>query len=175
MLLVPGRCVEWLKIQRPTGDYQKEILQDFEMIEPFLPEKVDSILDIGCGMGGIDVFLKRKFPHAKLFLLDGDGDETFYGFKENCKPYNFRKRTLEFLEANGVVPDGWFDVGTKEVLKADLVVSLISWGFHYPLETYNVEGFCIADLRKGREEPRGKVIGEAPRYKRCAFVSSVRL
>jgi hypothetical protein len=169
MLVVPEKCVRWLQAQRPQGDYQKEIELDFLMIEPYLPEKVDSIIDIGCGMAGIDVFLKRKFPNARLELLDGDGEQTNYGFSKVCKPYNSRECTTEFLAANGVKCDRWHEAYTKEHLKADLVISLLSWGFHYPLGMYKVSGFCIADLRKSHEEVRGKVISEATKYHRCAF------
>jgi hypothetical protein len=140
------------------------------MIEPFLPSNVESILDIGCGMAGIDVFLKRKFPSARLELLDGDGKhQAAYGFSPDAKPYSSRAATSALLEANGVSCDRWHEAGTKEELKADLVISLLSWGFHYPLSTYKVRGFCIADLRKSHEKPRGTVIFQAPKFERCAF------
>lgn len=170
MLVVPEVCVEWIKKQRPQGDYQKEIVEDFAAIEPHLPAEVGSILDIGCGMAGIDVFLKRKYPKAKLWLLDGDSDSHHkYGFKRKSVPYNSPAATAALLKANGVGFDRWIDAGTKEKLEADLIVSLLSWGFHYPLDTYQVSGLCIADLRNEYEEPRGTVITEAPKYKRCIF------
>lgn len=169
-MIVPEGCERWLKVQRPQGDYRKEIELDFLMIEPHLPERVESILDIGCGMAGIDVFLKRKYPTARLELLDGDGDmRPSYGFNRRCKPYNSRQATAELLKANGVSIDRWHDIGTKDELKADLVISLISWGFHYPLAMYKASGLCIADLRREYEEPRGKVIYQALKYDRCVF------
>lgn len=170
LLIVPAQCEGWLRVQRPQGDYQKEIEQDFRIIENHLPERVESIIDIGCGMAGIDVFLKRKYPAARLDLLDGDGKFQSYGFSPTSKPYSSRACAEELLAANGVKCDGWIDVGTNDQLKADLVISLLSWGFHYPLSAYNVSGFCIADLRKGHEGRRGVVIYEAAKYDRCAFL-----
>jgi hypothetical protein len=164
-LVVPNECWRWIKLQRTDG---YAIEEDFRMIEPYLPDRVESILDIGCGMAGIDVLLKRKFPHARLELLDGDGEVGSCGFTSVIG--NSRKATEALLKANGVECDRWHEVGTKEELKADLVISLLSWGFHYPLDTYRVKGFCIADLRRGKEDTRGVVIAAAQKYRRCAFV-----
>jgi hypothetical protein len=169
-VLIPKECEGWIKVQRPQGEYLETLEEDFRIIEPHLPEKVESILDIGCGMAGIDVFLKRKFPNATLALLDSDGDETTYGWHAVCNPYSSRKSAEALLAANGVKADRWHDVGTQEELKADLVISLISWGFHYPISTYKVTGFCIADLRRKNEKPRGKIIASMLKSDRCAFV-----
>lgn len=167
-ILIPESCLKWAKAQRPDSDYLTGLLHDFKTIEPHLPIEVSSILDIGCGIAGIDVLLKRKYPRARLELLDGDGDKTVYGWHENKNLiYNDRKATEDLLRANGFSVDRWHDVGTKEHLKADLVISLISWGFHYPLSTYKVSGYVIADIRRGRESVDGKVIHRTQKYDRC--------
>ena len=168
-ILIPDECRHWIHLQRPESKYEEELKADFRQIEPFLQEKVESILDIGCGMAGIDVYLKRKFPDSKLYLLDGDGEKAKYGWNAVSTPYNSRKSTEALLKANGFAVDKWFDIGTKEELKADLIISLLSWGFHYPLNTYKVSGFCIADLRIGHGEVNGKLIHRAQKYNRVAF------
>jgi hypothetical protein len=169
MLTVPEACSFYTGIHRPGGDYVSDITDDFEMIEPYLPESVQSILDIGCGMAGIDVFLKNRYRNARLMLLDDDGSTPAYGWNENCQPYSSRRATEMLLKANGIEVDEWIATGVKDELKADLVISLLSWGFHYPLSTYRVQGFCIVDLRKGREPQRGEVIREGKKSWRCAF------
>jgi hypothetical protein len=73
------------------------------------------------------------------------------------------------LAANGVKHDRWIDVNTTEKLSADLIISLASWGYHYPLSTYDVTGFCIADLRRSEERPRGQIITEYAKRNRCAW------
>lgn len=168
-ILIPSGCIYWLNKQRPGSEYRKELSEDFAQIEPHLPEKVDSIIDVGCGMAGIDVYLKRKYPQAKLTLLDGDGNLTNgYGYKAVSEPYNSRAATEEFLKANGVSVDRWLDIGTEEVLKADLIISLLSWGFHYPLSAYKADGYCIVDIRRNSSEVIGTVIHKAEKYDRCA-------
>lgn len=157
-------------MHRPGANYEISVENDFSMIEPYLPEKVTSILDIGCGMAGIDVHLKRKYPDARLELLDGDGETPVYNFNDSCTPYNSREATEELLLANGVAVDRWHNIGTKDQLEADLVVSLISWGFHYPLSAYKVRGFCIADIRRDKQRVKGSIIWKAPKSDRCAFV-----
>lgn len=123
-----------------------------------------NILDVGCGMAGIDLFLYYHYRKLKpnLFLLDKEGtSEIFYGFKREAAFYNSFKLVTEFLQINGVPRDKihTIDVSADPFpinRTFDLVVSLISWGFHYPVSTYikNVcnamssNGVLIIDIRK---------------------------
>lgn len=172
-LIVPPSAISYLYLHRNGGakDFGASFATDYSVIEPHLPERVDRILDIGCGMAGIDVFLKRRYPGAELWLLDG-GWQTGAardGWNETMSGFSSREVADELLAANGVKADRWIDIGTRELLEADLTVSIASWGFHYPLSTYRVAGYCIADLRKGKEPRRGKVIADYPKRQRCAF------
>lgn len=181
MIVVPDAAAPWIRLQRTNfrnhGDaqakhaYATDVLADFAQLEPHLPERVESILDIGCGLAGIDVLLKRRYPDAKLYLLDGDGDETRSGWNPDgdLGAFNSRAATEELLKVNGIVPDGWYNIGSSKHLKADLVISLASWGYHYPLSTYRVSGLCIADLRKSAEPARGTVIREYKKRNRCIW------
>lgn len=200
-LVIPDECVTFIRWQRtrfiqhrvPNPEdvkrgYVSWVTEDFVGMEPFLPKRVDRILEIGCGMAAIEVFLKRKYPEAELWLLDGTGENTVKfdgtdsdvgkgGWNETLQPYNSRERTEQLLAANGVKVDRWIDIGTKEHLKADLILSMASWGYHYPFNTYSVEGFVICDLRRRREDALinrvraggGKIIFNGPKYERCAW------
>jgi hypothetical protein len=191
-LIIPNECVPFIRWQRSRlikskfpddadvkRRYAEWVAEDFAGMEPYLPQSVASIIEIGCGMAGIEVFLKRKFPSAELSLLDGTGEnirlegtpnETgIGGWNEKLLPYNSREYTEALLAANGVSVDRWIDIGTTQRLEADLILSLASWGYHYPLSTYSVRGFVIADLRHGKEKSRGAVIYKAPKYDRCAW------
>lgn len=173
-LVVPDSAYKWIKLHRthisPT-EYGDDVKADFFRIEPWLPDRVESIVDIGCGMAGIDVFLKERYPDAKLYLLDGDGDEKNFrgGFDDEMQPFNSKSATEEFLTSNGVDEFEWIDAGIKEQIKADLVVSLLSWGFHYPLDVYNVTGLCVADLRTDQYKTKGDLIWQTPKFRRCIW------
>lgn len=192
-LIIPDACVPFIRWQRtrfiqhrvPDPEdvkrgYAKWVAEDFAGMEPYLPARVDSILEIGCGMAAIQVFLKRKYPDAHLSLLDGTGENTVKfdgtdsdvgkgGWNETLEPYNSRAHTEMLLTANGVTVDRWHDIGTTALLEADLILSMASLGYHYPLDTYRLCGFVICDLRRGVEKPRGKVIFKGPKYDRCAW------
>ena len=167
-LFLPQSCIDYAKVTRPKTDMVGSVQADFEQIEPYLPERCDSIIDVGCGLAAIDVLLKRRYPEATLTLVDSDGDEPFYAYQSRGKPYGSRAAAEEMLSAHGIDDYRWLPAGTRD-LRADLVISLLFWGFHYPLSVYDVQGYCIADLRKPNEPARGVVIAESAKYNRCAF------
>lgn len=199
-LVIPDECIPFIRWQRSrfikakvpndaevVRRYTEWVTQDFAGMLPVLPKKVDRILEVGCGMAAIEVFLKRKYPDAELWLLDGTGknicevgtdrETGVGGWQDQLKPYNSRKHTESLLRANGIKVDRWIDIGSKERLKADLILSMASLGYHYPFTTYDLHGFVICDLRRGQEAARikaikeggGKVIFEGPKYDRCAW------
>lgn len=187
-MIVPDECVQYIRWQRLAAvrdaqevkrQYAEWVATDYAEIAPHLPERAERILDIGCGMAGIDVFLIRRYPGAQLFLLDGDGANVTRAGEWNeagvgkwntaLEPYNSRAHTEMLLSANGVSVDRWHDIGTRDVLAADLIVSLFSCGFHYPLKTYRLSGLCLMDLRRGPEKTRGKVIASGAKHDRCLF------
>src|SRR3989304_6551555 len=197
-IIIPDACVPFIRWQRsryikakvPDDNevkrlYTEWVMQDFAGMEAHLPDHVDSILEIGCGMAAIEVLLKRKYPEATLTLLDGTGSniceagtthETgIGGWQDTLTPYNSREHTELLLQANGIKVDEWLDIGTKQHLKADLILSMASFCYHYPFETYRFSGLSIIDMRRGQNAERikkikaegGKVIFSGPKYDRC--------
>ncbi len=83
-------------------------------------------------------------PNLHLYLLDKSQmtDQVTYGFKDRGEFYNSLDLTREILILNGVAErsirileardDGGIDIDEG----LDLVISLISWGFHYPVSIY---------------------------------------
>lgn len=155
-----------------TSDYSRMIRADFEMIRPHLPPTASRILDIGCGIAGLDVFLFRHYRHnpgLKITLLDHTDPHTIprYGFVQRMEFYNVLEVSSAVMRRNGV-PAGVFQTldaaaeGTFPEGPLDLVVSLASWGFHYPLSTYLEQvyralapgGRLILDVRRdqGQEQ-----------------------
>lgn len=187
-LAVPEQCARYICWQRfarvedpqeVRARYGDAVAAEFDQMLPHLPPRVETILGIGCGMAGLEVLLARHY-RARLELLDGDEanlnpdvphEVGIGGWNETLKPYNSRRHTELLACENGVTIDRWHDVGTRKTLRADLIVSLWSLGFHYPLDTYRIEGLCLTDLRRGREQARGLLIASGSKHVRCLFTA----
>ena len=127
-----------------------------------------AILDIGCGVAGIDAMLARHYAqlgkHIDFYFLDKTeiNEKVYYGLEKTASYYNSLDVARNLVSANGVESKR---IHTQEVsgspifpgTQFDVVISLISWGFHYPVETYLNEvntllkpgGKLIIDIRKG--------------------------
>jgi hypothetical protein len=150
--------------------FSNEMESEYQSIKPWLPEKVETILDIGCGVGGINVLLYRhyQFDHnIKFFMLDKTrlNPKMYYGFKSAGAFYNSLGITQNLLEENEIprmniqLIEATPDFQIPFAFQADLVISLISWGFHYPVSTYLQPVYdhmasgahLILDIRKGTD------------------------
>lgn len=157
--------------------FNEDILSDYHNIKSSLPERCSSILDIGCGVAGIDVLLFKHYGESKELhfnLLDKTSvtKQLFYGFKETAAFYNSLPVAKQLLSENGIPNDNIHTLEVKPDYRidvdgeVDLIISLYSWGFHYPVSTYidrahdllKVGGRLIMDIRrnKGGEEEFGK-------------------
>jgi len=172
--------------------YENDMRQEYASIKDFLPETCSSIMDIGCGVAGIDVFLNKHYQGLapKFNLLDKTQTEpaVFYKFKTRAAFYNSLAVAKTMLMSNNI-PENRVnlieatdnnDININS--SVDLIISLISWGFHYPVETYldrayevlNEGGTLIIDVRKGTngldliKNKFGKVdiIGSGEKYQR---------
>lgn len=182
-MIIPNSARSFIALQRtgqPVEAYAETIAAEFAEIEPHLPRDVASILDIGCGVAGIDVHLSRRYPEARLHLLDrseraqripyGYGDPSFY---------NSLAAARELLALNGV-PSGLVEAieapGLEPLPRVGLVVSLLAWGFHFPVAEYRdrlrlVPGAVVVlDLRLGT----GGAEAMAERFERVATVRADR-
>lgn len=139
--------------------------KDYQQIKSFLPEQASNILDIGCGLGLIDITFSNHYnSEADVYLLDKTQDlqegENVRGFNKQYTFYNSLQSSKETLIANGV-PESkihTYEVGQHEGLnevKFDLIVSLLSCGWHYGIENYvklinnqlSENGVLILDIR----------------------------
>ena len=119
--------------------FQKEI----ELIKKYLPKKAQNIMDIGCGLGIINIFLNKIYNNQpNFFLLDKNRIDKVikYGFSSDYESYNDLKETRNLLINNDINPSSinTFDVEKdfKIDAKIDLVISLKSMGYHYPIDQY---------------------------------------
>ena len=117
--------------------------KELDTIKDYLPKNINNIMDIGCGLGIINIFL-NQFYHNKpnFYLLDKNrvDKKIKYGFDKNYESYNDLSETKNLLTKNSINSQSLFvfDVEKKIEIKKkiDLVISLKSMGYHYPLENY---------------------------------------
>jgi len=148
--------------------FRKSIQRDFNDIAPYLPTNLGEVLDIGCGLGCINILINRHYenkrrPHFFLFDKTSLGGSIYYGWSERGAFYNSLQLAENLLEQNGVQKENITlleisdDGHVNSPEGVDFVISLISWGFHYPVSTYldwvysvlRPGGKCILDIRKG--------------------------
>lgn len=170
MICVPESAVPFIDMQRTgKGDairrYADSISEDFEDMRPYLPDTAQNVADIGCGLCGIDVMLWHQYSGVPVFhLIDRDGEERpKYGYVDGIQHYSSFATAEELMRANGMkefsyrlIPGSTYS-DLPELPKMDLIVSLLSCGFHYPLEYYlrwivkNLaeDGRVFIDIRHG--------------------------
>ena len=143
------------------------MVTDYNMIKDVLPTQVESVLDIGCGLGLIDLALYNHYNGSvRLDLLDKTNtiskDTSVRGFNKEYVFYNSMDATKDTLTSNGVAEDSLnlYEVG-EDSIKAieskqfDVIMSLLSCGWHYSIETYvelikktlKADGILILDIR----------------------------
>ena len=124
--------------------FYQDIENEFLKFKKLLPNNVKNILDIGCGIGAINIFLNNFYNgSANFHLIDKNyvSKKVIYGYREsNAEGYNDLLLTKEFLKKNSINENSisTYDIDKDRLkeIKYDLVISLISWGYHYPLEVY---------------------------------------
>ncbi len=173
--------------------FSADMEREYDIIKEHLPSNLHNILDIGCGVAGIDIMIHAHNKNANFHLLDKTevNSKVYYGLEKEAAYYNSLGIAKEMLVANGVESSHVF---LQEVTgaplfpgkKFDLIISLISWGFHYPISTYLdyaldallPGGRLIIDVRKDTdgeallEEKFGplRIIYEAQKYRRLLVI-----
>ena len=178
--------------------FADEIAAEFERLRPHLAAHCRSILDVGSGVAGIDAPLYHHYAadSPRVLLLDRTSiqERIFYGFERDGAFYNSLDVARDLLRANGVPDDRIVtieaapDFQIAPEREIDLALSLISWGFHYPVATYLDRvhallapgGRLILDVRRGtgaEDELRAKfstvrAIEERPKHLRLMAIKA---
>jgi SAM-dependent methyltransferase len=152
--------------RRLSASYTAQLADELEEMRPSLPASPGAILDIGCGIGGIDALVYRHYADRgdppELYLVDKSGisPEIVYSFHTKAAHYNSFALARELLTGNGV-PDQRIhmieadDFERTEVPPVGLALSTFALGFHFPVETYldrvydllHPGGVLITDIR----------------------------
>lgn len=133
--------------------YLDMIIGEFTCIESHLPPSVDTVLDIGAGMGGIDVLLARHYgDRVRFTLLDGIADLPFV--QSHARTFSNADVAREFLRLNGVKRVDFVDANdpsSRPRWYYDLIVSFKAWCFH-------IEPARYIELVKSRAATGAKII-----------------
>lgn len=168
--------------------YEQSLQAIYESIAPVLPARCGSVLDIGSGLGGIDIHLHRHYGgDAAFVLLDGDNGDPQVAW--SYAPHNSFTVGYDFLHKNGVlnvssILPGY--LGEWSGPPFDLVVSFAAYGFHIHPGLYldhlqkviHEDTVIILDVRRTKSDwlelfgsafgvPR--VLEKAEKYARLAF------
>lgn len=190
----------FLREDQIKDQYRDRMQTEYGIIKPYLPEEVASILDIGCGVGGMDLLLARHYqPRTpRIYLYDKTklASSVYYQFQQDGYMfYNSLEVASRLMTENGINEQQFetrdanqFDL--SRLSEVDLCISLLSWAFHYPLDTYmnqvleclSSQGSLILDFRHdtgGFESCRThfkdvEIIQDKEKYRRAIFHQPVR-
>lgn len=159
--------VERLRKQKLAELYELDLQSDFNTFSKHLPHSAATVLDIGCGIGGIDVLIDRHFssknekPNFVLLDTDGRAKKSHFGYAPKDSAHNALAATERFAVRNRIERERLTLVNINQQSfpkdrRFDVVLSLLSWGFHYPVneyaalvhETLSKSGVVILDVRK---------------------------
>ena len=132
------------------GDLYKDLSIVYEHFKEYLPERVSNVLDVGCGLGYIDVVINDRLDNSANFYMF-DAMDSFTGGNVK-KFYSNLETTKKFMTAHGVDQENVFLVDASKtgsdsltnedpecfsgLPNVDLVVSMCSWGWHFKIEKY---------------------------------------
>lgn len=182
----------WLRRRAILAGAAADIQAEFAALERFLGERrIERMVDIGCGHALIDVLFHRRYG-CELHLVDIERSDTHrHDYHESGSGYASLRAARDLLVANGVPAERVRTTNPdREPLAdrgCDLVLSLLSCGFHYPVRTYAAfarealkpGGLFLVDLREGTGQEQDLAeagfaqiltVAEAPKRRRVAAV-----
>ena len=139
--------IRYQRTNRSPEEYMRILRNEFRVMKPYLTQSIRKVLDIGCGLGSINILINRYLPNIEMFhLLDRslvEDGKLFGGWGHEGVFYNSLEVAKEFLISNGVSNDKLhiLEANEERIIdiedhSVDLLISLLSWGFHYPLDYY---------------------------------------
>lgn len=197
MLTIEPSHWEYLKIQHGSiaseenladftkwqAAYEASLQKLFDNIRPHLPEDCGSILDIGSGLGGVDILLARHFGGATVGLLDGT-DCPPHTHAANL-PFSNAAVAMDFHAKNDSKFVSCYWPAPPPAEHFDLVVSFAAYAFHIApfeylgmlLNVVRPHTVMVFDVRKKKEflAPlvtafgKPQVIFDAAKFVRCVF------
>lgn len=141
-------------------EYERRLLRSFDDVRQHLDFfDLTSILDIGCGLGGMDILIAQEFGVKNIHLLDGEGEGkklNRYSETETVPWYDVRIGK-SLVEAN-VSANVYAHTKVTDI-NVNAIFSFRSWGHHFPVDCYLglvrdclvPGGIVLTDIRKGTD------------------------
>lgn len=183
----PGYTKKFAHSGRPPEElyFRRRVLEDWRTLRRHLPAALRCVLDIGCGIAGIDLVLHRALGQPRLVLVDKSRRE------QSDRSFDVIGAAEEFLTANGVAAEKIAALSSQAAdlrdrlrrEKPDLILSLRGLCYMFPYEAYRETlrevlahgGSLIVDVR--RMDPRAlessPVIHE--RFRKVGFPSEAEV
>jgi len=121
-------------LQRATYDEDNMVAYAWRVRKYFA--NATSAIDLGCGIGYQTLQLGKLVPDVHFDMLDKTGIETPSQYSDKGYLHNNLDMTLDFVLTNNINASVWdVDKYTWDV-PVNVVLSTLSWGWHYPIELY---------------------------------------
>lgn len=144
-----------------------EILQEVDQFLVGLgPHIIKNAVSIGPGNGLFELALFKRRGYQRILLIDIEQTVIHkHSFAESGSGYAALGETKEFLSSNGVPADAIETCNPQKhplpEFEFDLLISLLSMGFHYPCNDYvsfirtngQPESVVVLDKRRGTRDP----------------------
>lgn len=171
-------------------EYELSLGRIFDTMRQVLPTACARAIDVGSGLGGIDVLIAQHYQKTRgqqpvMCLVDGVEDEPKVDW--HFKTFSNQKRALDFQKKNGVDFACYFSpYNWPTGHKADLIISFAAYCFHIPAGDYIEEvkrsahdkTVIVFDVRKSRRDwlevlvrafGKPRVLAQSEKMVRCAF------
>lgn len=115
-----------------------------DQILKHMPSTPLTIVDIGCGVGILDMMLYKHLNNgSKFYMFDGENTRTKAVpiYDSSSDTINEDRAILDGISTNNFDQDDFIIrdprvPGAWDGIQADIVMTHGSWGLHYPLDTY---------------------------------------
>jgi SAM-dependent methyltransferase len=120
-------------------EFESKAERDYRTVKDWILPEYKAVLDIGSGLGGVDIFIGNETNIHTINIMDGDGTvEKTSSYREDTSAWCDRKIAKDLIERNVPFECRVIDhpPDPSLTIPIDLVISLKSWGHHYPVAVY---------------------------------------
>jgi len=121
-------------LQRATYDEDNMCAYAWRVRKYFANAK--TAIDLGCGIGYQTLQISKLVPDVHFDMLDKTGVEMPNQYTDTGYLHNNLDMTLDYVLDNNINASVWDVDEFTWSTPVDVVISTLSWGWHYPVELY---------------------------------------